>query len=49
MILQVRIESRSALWADRDSFFMTAEVEAFEGDEPVFTKAWDRKVPRDMV
>ena len=46
---QVRIESRSALSADSEHFYITAAVEAFEGDERVFTKTWDRKVPRDMV
>jgi len=46
---QVRIESRSALRADREHFHITAAVEAFEGDERIFNKTWDRKVRRDMV
>ena len=44
---QVRIESRSAQWADRESFHLRAEIEAFEGDDVVFAKTWETAVPRD--
>ncbi len=46
---QVRTESRSCQWADREQFHIEAELEAFEGDTRVFHKTWSRSVPRDLV
>ena len=33
--------------ATATDFLITATLEAFENDRPVFTKAWDVKIPRD--
>lgn len=46
---QVRTESRQKMWADREHFYVHAELEAFEGDERVFSRTWDKKIKRDMV
>ena len=35
--------------ADRDAFHVTGRIEAYEGGEKVFEKAWDEQVPRDLV
>ena len=45
----VRTETHTRQWADRDSFFIHAEMAAFEGDARVFHRVWDRKIPRDNV
>jgi hypothetical protein len=46
---QVRIETRTEMWADRETFFIRAHLEAFEGDQQVFVQHWDRQVSRDLV
>ncbi len=46
---QIRTECRSAQWADPENFFVEAEVEAYEGDEKVFEKRWDRSIPRNFL
>ncbi len=34
--------------ADRDNYFIRAS-QAFEGEQRVFVRSWDRSVPRDMI
>lgn len=46
---QVRIETRTEMWADRETFFIRAKLEAFEKEHRVFERNWDRNVRRDMV
>ena len=46
---RARTESRSTLTADAETFHIDAELEAFEGDERVFHKTWQRAVPRDFL
>jgi hypothetical protein len=46
---RVRTETYTTQWADRENFFIRAEMEAFEGETRVFHRAWDRKIPRDNV
>jgi hypothetical protein len=45
----IRIETRTRLSATNEAFRLQAEVEAYEGDACVFTRAWDRRIPRDLV
>jgi len=45
----VRIETDSTLTADADTFHVMANVNAYEGDRRVFTRAWARQIPRDLV
>jgi hypothetical protein len=33
----------------RDRFELAATMEAFEGERRVFSRTWDRSVPRDLV
>jgi predicted acyl esterase len=46
---QVRIETCTRMWSDRENFYIHAELEAYEGDTKVFTRCWDRKLRRDLV
>ncbi|HEX6131147.1 MAG TPA: CocE/NonD family hydrolase [Actinomycetota bacterium] len=45
----VEVRTRSTMTADRDAFRLADTVEAFEGDERVFERTWDRSIPRDHV
>ncbi len=44
---QTRVETSSTMSATRDHFLVTNELEAYEGDVRVFTKAWHSTIPRD--
>jgi uncharacterized protein len=45
----VRIESRARLSATRDAFQFSADLEAFEDDEPFGQRSWQLTVPRELV
>ncbi len=45
----MRVEIRTTLTADQNTFFIQSGLEAFEGDERIYHRNWDRAVPRDMV
>ena len=45
----VRIESRVRLSATRDAFQFSAELEAFEGDQPFAQRTWQLAIPRQLV
>jgi hypothetical protein len=45
----VRIESRARLAATRDTFQFSAELEAFEDDEPFAQRSWQLAIPRQLV
>jgi putative CocE/NonD family hydrolase len=46
---RTRVETRSRLSANADSFFVMNTLEAFEGGAPVFARSWTRVIPRDQV
>ena len=46
---QVRIETRMALSATRDSFRLAADFDAFENETRIFTRNWRHEIPRDEV
>ncbi|GGL73234.1 CocE/NonD family hydrolase [Wenxinia marina] len=46
---RVRTECETALRADETHWHLTATLKAFEGDEEVFAKAWDRRIARDNM
>jgi hypothetical protein len=33
----------------RDAFLIAATLEAFEAERRVFSRTWDRSLPRDLV
>jgi hypothetical protein len=45
----VRIESRTRLSATREAFQFSAELEAFEDDEPFGQRSWRLSIPRQLV
>jgi hypothetical protein len=45
----VRIETDSRLWANRDHFYTRCQMEGFEGEEKVFSKTWKEKIKRDFI
>ena len=45
----VRIECRTALSCDREQFFITATLDAFEGRERILRREWDETLPRQLV
>jgi uncharacterized protein len=46
---QPRIETRARLSSSPDEFLLQAELSAYEGDEPFFTRAWSRRVKRNLL
>jgi putative CocE/NonD family hydrolase len=45
----VRIESRACLTATEEAFQFSADLEAFEGDEPFGQRSWQLTIPRQLV
>ena len=45
----VRIETRTRLSAASAAFHVQAELEAYEGDACIFSREWDRTIPRKLV
>ena len=45
----VRIESSTRVRASATEFFIDTEIEAWEDDVTVFTRAWRERIPRDGV
>jgi uncharacterized protein len=45
----IRTESRTVLTASKDTFYLRASLDAFEGETRVFTKNWSFDIPRDGV
>ena len=46
---RVRSETKSEMWADAEAFYLTARVEAYEGDKLIFEKDFSRRIARDLV
>jgi hypothetical protein len=45
----MRSEVTSAMTADAEAFHVTTELEVTERGEPIFTRAWTHRFPRDHV
>jgi putative CocE/NonD family hydrolase len=46
---RVRTETRTTLACTADAFLVSASLLAFEGDEQVFSRTWDSRIPRDNM
>jgi putative CocE/NonD family hydrolase len=46
---QTRTETRTVMTATEGAFEIRAELDAYEGDERVWSQNWSRTVPRDLV
>jgi putative CocE/NonD family hydrolase len=44
---QTRTKGRLTMTCSADTFFVTAELDAYEGEQRVYSRNWDLKVPRD--
>jgi len=46
---EIRVEARTRLSATREHFVLQAWLTAQEGEEEVFTRAWEERIERDLV
>jgi hypothetical protein len=46
---RIRIATRTVMTCSREAFEIAATMEAFESERRVFSRTWDRSVPRDLV
>jgi hypothetical protein len=46
---RVRIETTSAMTSSATHFRLQDTMRAFEGDDPIFERTWDREIARDFV
>ena len=46
---RVRVETSMRMSCTREAFRLEASVRAFDGDEEVCRREWDRSIPRDLV
>jgi hypothetical protein len=46
---ETRVETTSVMTSDKHHFYLTNVLDAFEGQERVFTKSWTRKIHREWV
>ncbi len=44
---QVRIETSTVMTCDERDFHVEASLDAYENDEPVFSRSWSESIPRD--
>jgi hypothetical protein len=42
------VDARSQMRADSDSFFLTAELRAWDGDDLVYERRFETAIPRDL-
>ena len=45
----VRTVTRTVLTSDEERFYLTAELDAYEGERRVFSRNWHRTIARDLV
>ena len=43
----MRTETFSEMWSDVENFYLTARLEAYEGESLVFSKDVERTIPRE--
>ena len=46
---QTRVETDSRMTSSATAFHVTQRLDAYEGDERVFTRTWEFSFPRDLV
>jgi hypothetical protein len=45
----VRTETRTVLTSTGSDFVLHATLDGYEGDQRVFSRTWNERVPRDFV
>jgi hypothetical protein len=43
------VRTHSAMRCDATHFYLADTLEAFEGDDKIFERTWERSIPRDHV
>lgn len=43
----VRTETFARMWSDKETYYLTARIEAYEGDQLIFERDFDEQVKRD--
>jgi hypothetical protein len=46
---EIHTRTRTELTADRQNYYVRAELEAFDGHERIVERRWDRAIPRNGV
>ena len=46
---ETRVETLSVMTSDKDYYYLTNVLDAYEGQVRVFTKSWTKKIRREMV
>ena len=46
---KVRTETWSAMTASKTHFHVTGKLEAYEGEQKILTRTWDKKIKRQLV
>ncbi|MDF0601567.1 CocE/NonD family hydrolase [Psychromarinibacter sp. C21-152] len=46
---RIETRTRTRLTSDRENFYLTAELDAWEGDARVRSLSWNETIPRDML
>ena len=46
---QVAVEAKMKVALSRQSFHIESDLEAFEGEQRVFSRSWNHEVPRDHL
>jgi putative CocE/NonD family hydrolase len=45
----IRTAARTVMTSNETHFIVRADLDAYEGDARVFTRSWDRRIPRNLV
>jgi putative CocE/NonD family hydrolase len=45
----IRVETRTKLTSTKEEFWIHAQLDAYEGDERVFSRNWHEGIPRDLL
>jgi len=46
---EVKTNAHTLLTSSPTHFHIRAELDAYEGDSRMFSRSWDKKIPRDLV
>ena len=46
---RIRTRATTVIRCTADAFLLEAQLQAWDGDEPIFERRWDHRVPRDQV
>ena len=46
---RIRTRATTVIRCTAEAFLLEAQLQAWDGDEPIFERRWDHRVPRDQV